>query len=488
MLDSAAYRANETNAKRAVADWRLSNINDPHIFQNQGFPVRADSFLDLAQILDTMQERRFDDYVKELGGFTDEDTSFFVKVCLDYVNFYCSTFQRSRVVIPLSTLIAHFVIYKKLLGYNPKFSRLLEIGPGCGYLSFFLRSHEALVDYTQIESTESFYLLQSHINSHVFGSRFSEHALSKQAPYDHGAYVPKLQLHDNIHYEEQHIINVEMRPTCNHYPWWRIGEVANRRYDLVTSNANLNEFSSEALVQYLSLIRDVLVDDGAIIAQCLGGGAPTYESIFASMKSAGFVPVGLVRWDNVPSQFFTVANAVFVGERHPLFSKYANVEPRFPMLDRDLSFLKKMYFLNEEHSERKRVHTIPDVLHAILLQIDILAQRSDIASRQRRLDARTTEQNAEAIVSSAPLRDVNRLRKVAQIEAYRTDDAEAPEQSSIRPKIGRSNSYRTEAERIHLAAEIKALRHTVDALRSSTSWKVTAPLRAVGQLVRRLRA
>src|SRR5262252_4564720 len=124
MLDAAAYRASETNAKRAIADWRLSNINDPYVFQNQGFPVRADSFLDLAQILDTMQEGRFDYYMNEIGGFTREELDFFVKVCLDYVDFYTSFFQRERVVVPLSTLIAHYVAYRKLLGYNPNFTRV----------------------------------------------------------------------------------------------------------------------------------------------------------------------------------------------------------------------------------------------------------------------------------------------------------------------------------------------------------------------------
>src|SRR6267143_7141892 len=128
MLDAIAYRANETNAKRAIANWRLSNINDPYIFQNQRFPVRADSFLDLVQLLDTLHEGRFDYFMKELGGFTDEDMDFFVKVCLDYIDFYCSFFQRDRVVVPLTTLISQFVIYKKLLGYNSGFKRLLEIG------------------------------------------------------------------------------------------------------------------------------------------------------------------------------------------------------------------------------------------------------------------------------------------------------------------------------------------------------------------------
>ena len=454
MIDSAAYRANETNAKRAIADWRLSNINDPYVFQNQGFPVRVDSFLDLAQILDTMQEGRFDYYMKELDGFTHEDTTFFVKVCLDYIDFYRSLFQRERVVVPLSTLISHFVVFKKLLGYDPGFTRVLELGPGCGYLSFFLRHHAPLADYTQIESTESFYLLQSHINSHVFGSRFAEHALSRHALQDHAKYVPKLNWHNPFHYEEQKFINVKTEPVCNHFPWWRIGDVANRRYDIVTSNANLNEFSNEALFQYLSLIRDVLADDGAIVAQCLGGGPPTYESIFAKMKSAGFVPVALIQGHDVPDRLFVVSNAVFVGEKHPLYSKYANVTPQFPLLDRSMSFVNRMYFLNEEHAGRKRVRTIPDILHAILDQIEPFPQQ--------------VKNVFEKVSSSANLRDVNRLHRVAQLEN--------PEQVSSPARVDRVDIHR---------AEVEMLRHEIESLRSSRSFRITAPLRSMLGWVRR---
>src|SRR3954464_389367 len=408
MLDAVAYRANETNAKRAIADWRFSNVNDPYVFENQGFPVRADSFLDLAQILDTMQEGRFDYYMKEVGGFTEEDAAFFVRVCLDYIDFYSSFFQRERVIVPLSTLISHFVIYKKLLGYKPQFKSVLELGPGCGYLTFFLREHAMLADYTQIESTESFYLLQSHINAHVFGARFAEHALSRLAMEDHGKYVPNLDWHNPFHYEDQKVIGVRNDPVCNHYPWWRIGDVAKRRYDIVTSNANLNEFKREALFQYLSLIREVLVDDGVVIAQCLGGGPPTYDSIFANMKSAGFVPVALVSGDNLPGRTFVVANAVFVGERHPLFQKYAQAAPRFPMLDRSLDFVNKMYFLNEDHAEKKSVRTIPDVLEELMRRIE---------GPTRRL----SEDAIDAISERAPLRDVNRLRKIASLDGQASD-------------------------------------------------------------------
>ena len=476
MIDAAAYRANEINAKRAIADWRLSNVNDPYVFQNQGFPVRADSFLDLAQILDTMQEGRFDFYIKELGGFTEEDTRFFVKVCLDYIDFYTSFFQRERVVVPLSTLIAHFVAYKKLLGYNPNFTRVLELGPGCGYLSFFLRHHKPLVDYTQIESTESFYLLQSHINSHIFGSRFAEHALSRLALDDHGKYVPKLNWHNPFHYEDQKIISVKTEPVCNHFPWWRIGEVARRKYDIVASNANLNEFSREALFQYLSLIRDVLSEDGAIVAQCLGGGSPTYDSIFANMKSVGFVPVALVQGGhNLDGRVFVVANGVFVGEKHPLYSKYANNPPQFPTLDRDMDFVNNMFYLNEDRPERKSILSIPEVLDAVLEEIAARTQAAD-GSQNWLADSRTPDADMKRLTSSAQIRDVNLLRRVAQFESLAPDAAAAPVAASIKARSARGDAYR---------AEVEKLRQELTALQASRSWKLTAPVRATSLWVRR---
>lgn len=503
MLDAAAYRANETNAKRAIADWRLANVNDPYIFQNQGFPVRADSFLDLAQILDTMQEGRFDYYMKELGGFTDEDTSSFVDICLDYIDFYRSAFQRDRVIVPLSTLISHFVVYKKLLGYKPRFSRLLEIGPGCGYLSFFLRDHDALEDYTQIESTESFYLLQSHINSHIFGSRFAEHALSRAALYDHGAYIPKLKWHTDFHYENQKIINVASQPVCNHFPWWRIAEVAGRKYDIVTANANLNEFSREALFQYLSLIREVLADDGAIVAQCLGGGAPTHESTFANMKSAGFVPVALVAGDCLPSNFYVVANGVFVGEKHPLYAQYAERPPQFPMLDRSHGFLSKMFCLNEEQPEKKQVRPAMSILHEIVERIASDARSPTSAARKQGPDSsvRTAALAIETILSSAQERDSSRLRQAAAIEGLTHEEEErtaswaAERVEGERARLqGDVASFKHSLEvtsgraLLQLRKEVASLKHSLEATRNSTSWKITAPLRSVVSMLRGNRA
>jgi hypothetical protein len=485
MLDAVAYRASETAAKRAIASWRLSNINDPYVFQNQGFPVRAESCVDLAQILDTMQEERFDHYMAEIGGFTDDETDQFVAACLDYVDFYQKVFQRERIVIPLSTMIAHFLIYKKLCGYNSRFCRLLELGPGCGYLSFFLRHHQSLRDYSQVESTESFYLLQSHINSHVFGSRFAEHAIPQQPFDDHNVYLPTLKWHTPFHYEDQKIVTIKKQAVCNHYPWWRLGDVADRSYDLVTSNANLNEFSREALFQYLSLLRHVLADDGAIIAQCLGGGAPSYDSVFANMREAGFVPVALVAGHDMPGRYFVVANAVFVGEGHPLYAKHAHSTPQFPTLDRRLEFVNTMYFVNEQRKADRRVRSASDILDMIINRLESTGTQQDLDDvpclddNGDRSDGDGRSSFGTAISTGSDTRHTPQRRSMSAGH-LRRGHAQMHGDASV-------SSNRLELDRLRIAAELETTKRELAEIRSSTSWRLLAPFRSAVDATSRFR-
>jgi hypothetical protein len=73
MLDSQTYNQNQEIAKINIANWRKSNIHIPYYFQIQNFPIEINFSEGLTQLLDTMQEGRFDKYMNEIGGFTDED-------------------------------------------------------------------------------------------------------------------------------------------------------------------------------------------------------------------------------------------------------------------------------------------------------------------------------------------------------------------------------------------------------------------------------
>jgi hypothetical protein len=165
---------------------------------------------------------------------------------------------------------------------------------------------------------------------------------------------------------------------------------------------------------------------------------------------------------------FVVSNAVFVGERHPMFEEYKDKAPKFPMLDRELPFQNKMYFLNEERPESKHKYTTYEVLEA-------LQQRLAASGYQV---AKPGEAATAAAAQPAPsLRDSNRLRPVA---------AAAP--SSQESERDRADRQQLWVEARQLRNQVGVLRNDLQLIRSSTSWRVTAPMRAVSRLLRSLRS
>ncbi len=488
MLDAVTYRANETAAKQAIASWRIANINDPYIFQNQGFPVRTDSFLDLGQILDTMQEARFDYYMRELGGMTDEEAQSFVDVCLDYVDFYQSVFQRERVVIPLSTMIAHLVIYEKLRGCDPQFGRLLEIGPGCGYLTFFLRNHTALTDYTQIETTESFYLLQSHINSHVFGSGFAEHAINPDPATQHNFHMPKAKWYYQWHYEDQKTVDLPRSVVCNHVPWWRTGDAASKQYDLITSNANLNEFSEGALIQYLDIMRDAMTPDGVLVSQCLGGGSPTHDRVLDIMHAHDFATVAVVAGDQIPGKIFCVANGIFVRRGHPLYERFKTKPAAWPQVPRDVGFINGALFLEDRPGSGRRPRSAQEIM-------DMIASAAQY--RRRRRVAAISQESGDDQDKPVMARAVEVVRSLSEKQTVRDEHARAQSEMSAGQsaeisrltRAGQFASYgATLSPPVHPSAEgmdISAMRQVLKSVQNSTSWRVTRPLRLIVHSLRR---
>ena len=77
-------------------------------------------------------------------------------------------------------------------------------------------------------------------------------------------------------------------------------------------------------------------------------------------------------------------------------------------------------------------------------------------------DAKVLVKVTQRLVSSAHLRDVNWLRRSAYVE-------------SLKPETSVEFSG---------AAEVERLRYEIAALRSSRSWRLTAPLRSVGRVVK----
>lgn len=344
MLEPEVYRRNERLAKARLPTWRVAQTHNVDHFERVGFPVRIASIGEVGQLLDTMQENRFEKYMRELGGLTESEYALLIEVCRDAVLFQSTYLPYREPILPVSTLLSSFVLYKKFLGVDVNFRSVLEIGPGCGYLSFFLRRHGSLQNYSQIEACESFYILQNLVNVHCFGPRFEERAfLPKEAP-----------ALDYFSPPETRPAYTEMSPTvrlgqrralCSHYPWWRIGELVTRdvRFQIVTSNANLLEFNAPALDDYLTLLHQVLEPTGAFVVQCTGFTASgTLESLIDKLWEKGFATLMFVldkpiaapqaagpssllshlKGQATGSTTFAVNNCLFVKAGHPLFEKY----------------------------------------------------------------------------------------------------------------------------------------------------------------------
>jgi SAM-dependent methyltransferase len=344
MLDPETYRSSERLAKSLIPSWRISQIHNLDLFERVGFPVRIQSVRELSQIIDTMQENRFDRYMAELDGLSESEFAMFVDACADVILFQAAFLPHKRPILPISTMISALAIYLKLQGAKANFKSVLELGPGCGYVSFFLKRHAALTNYSQVEACESFYILQNLVNLDCFGARQDERAHLHE---DIGA----LDYFTNINVNFERSPSVAMtdgRHTCTHYPWWRIGEIVSKNiaFDLVTSNANLLEFSSDALGDYLALMHRALKPDGAFLVQCTGFEANgTVKSLLERIEGTGFAPLMFVR-ERVPVTVnaqagelttkgllidgargpvtFTTNNALFVKAGHPLFEKYYN--------------------------------------------------------------------------------------------------------------------------------------------------------------------
>jgi len=341
-MDIGSYQLNERLASAALPSWRLKALHSPHVFVNAGFPVRVQSTDELVGLLDTMQEGLFASFVKELGGFDDADLSAFVDALADYCLFFRINFPWRKAPLPLSTMIAHFTLAQKLRGFGGP-HRILEIGPGCGYLSFFLRHWQDLEAYSQVETTESFYLLQNLVNKHVFRHRFHEHAQA-DIETQSGSFVTEAQV-AGPHTEISPRLSLDLPPVCRHYPWWRIGEIAQQRFNVVTTNATLNEFSDAALTQYVWLIDRCLTRDGCLLVQCYGGGPGSLENIFRQLFGIGLAPVVVVLSGEtmIGEKFLAKSNLLFVRERHPLFTKYASGTINFPRFEASEPLVQSVY-------------------------------------------------------------------------------------------------------------------------------------------------
>jgi len=312
MIDAAAFRQAESQVRQSLNSWRPIQIQSPHIFANSGFPVRIETIQELVMLVDTMQENRFDPYMVELGGMTDAELGQFVASLVAFVQWYATVFRGGEVPVPLSTMIAHFALNKKIMSY-PNHRRILEIGPGCGYLSFYLAGNKNVETYCQVEVTESFYVFQNLLNTCLYGPHFVEH-VTKPPIYKNTDFQPA-QASGFYEGEVSPTLHYAPKPTCEHFPWWETPKLRERKFDIITSNANFTEMSEPAFQSYAQLISQCLDVNGMVLAQCLGGGHTPIVNIIRTFESLGFRVLALIHKERE----MVTENMILVREGHPSY-------------------------------------------------------------------------------------------------------------------------------------------------------------------------
>ena len=342
MLDINYYRESENRAKTILPTWVISKKYNLEIFEKEGFPIRINNIQQTRQIFDTMQESRFMSFMDELNGFSAQDLSIFVEACVKNIQFQENYFPTHKSIIPFDTLLIAFTIFKKISGLKPKAKRILEIGPGTGGISYYLKNLSSLKEYTYTDACESFYLLQNNVNFFLFKDKFKQKVIEK---YDNTCYMDD----NNTKYtqgglEEQFFIDKYKKNdfTCNAYPWWKLGELNKNssKYDIITSNANLLEFSEGALNDYLSIMFNTLKKDGMIFVQCLGYSLlRDSKYLFEKLKKYNFAvyffTVGQTSYNGHKTKenmekTFILPNMVLIKKGHPSYEKFKN-GPNFPV-------------------------------------------------------------------------------------------------------------------------------------------------------------
>jgi hypothetical protein len=296
--------------------------------------VRIESVHEVGQLIDTMQENRFERFLMELGGLSPEHVVVLTRALTEAVKFQVTHLPKRKPIVPFSTMISSFVLYRKITGYKADVESILEVGPGCGYLSFFLAHHSFLRDYSQVEACESFYILQSMINSYLFGHTFQDLAI--------GMRCQDAAIHIRGDVEKPFVLSDDDLPphNCFHYPWWTLGALygSRKKYDVVTSNANLNEFTRNALRDYVTIFSQLMKEEGIFLVQCTGFPAHgSLEDLFDVLYSFRFAPMFCaLATENIQPQMrdamdqrfvargfdrtdFTLNNLILVKETHPLF-------------------------------------------------------------------------------------------------------------------------------------------------------------------------
>ena len=207
-------------AGRATVSNRVIESFSLEVFNAVGYPCRIEDESELWRYHDVMNEGGFNDTLRLIGSYSEHEFELVTKSAKQILSF-------SERHLPIRNSGKHALTrslhqYQLLIKYRPHDGplRVLEIGPGSGYLGLLLANdgHQ----YFAMDAAQAFYLYQKMLWSDIYGADY----------FDYSESTSRLDT-----------------AKVTHIPWWQFANLSIPipDVDVVTINHALTEMHPQAV-------------------------------------------------------------------------------------------------------------------------------------------------------------------------------------------------------------------------------------------------
>jgi predicted methyltransferase len=343
MLDIAAYDAAERDAMVRCGDWPTIRAMRPDFFEAYGFPTRISRLAEISYLASTLGDPDATPLLKEIRGARPEDLDAVGDAVWRFIAVHRAVSSGTVARVPLARLLHAHVTHRKLKGLASR-ARILDIGPGEGYVSLFLPRDPGVKHYAAIEVTQSLYMMQSTIGALCFAGSFANHV---SRPTDSGA----IRLSSPGSRAAEFAVAPSASPRAALYPWWEAHRAFEQTYDVVMANENICEMPPEALDFYAARIVKSLAPEGVFLIQGIGKSETpdTVDTRFAILERHGFRSI-VQETSFARGGPLQTPNLVLVGPRHPAHETAAT-RWRIRVFDQENALIRAMYGLDQPPGE-----------------------------------------------------------------------------------------------------------------------------------------
>ena len=212
--NQAEHAGRATVSNRAIESFSLD------VFNAVGYPCRIEDESEIWRYHDSMQDGRFKENLRLISSYSEHEFDLITRTAIQILSF-------SERHLPIRNSGKHALTrslyqYKLLIKYRPhdRPLRVLEIGPGSGYLGLLLANdgHQ----YFAMDAAQAFYLYQKKLWSNIYGSDYFDYTESTSRP-------------DST--------------KVTHIPWWQFANLSIPipDVDIMTCNHALTEMHPESV-------------------------------------------------------------------------------------------------------------------------------------------------------------------------------------------------------------------------------------------------